>query len=100
MRVTADREYSLPRRYRPPARRRKSNKGDSRQGTTAPTYGDAATPVPTARPGPGPSTAPHERSSRVRHIARDHSYVLGEVRLIALLMAFITGGLVITAILR
>ena len=90
----------MPRRYRPPARRRKSNKGDSRQGTTAPTYGDAATPVPTARSGLAPSAAPHERSSRVRHIARDHSYVLGEVRLIALLMAFIIGGLVITAILR
>jgi len=38
--------------------------------------------------------------ARLRHIARDHSYVLGEVRLIALLMAFIIGGLVITAILR
>jgi hypothetical protein len=41
-----------------------------------------------------------ERSAEGRHIGRDHTYVLGELRRIALIAAFIIGGLVITAILR
>lgn len=65
-----------------------------------PSYGDVAAPVPSPRPASAPVAAAPERSSHVRHITRDHSYVLGELRLIALLMAFIVGGLVITAILR
>jgi hypothetical protein len=44
--------------------------------------------------------AREERSSEVRHIGRDHSYVRGELRRIALMVAFIIGGLLITAILR
>jgi hypothetical protein len=41
-----------------------------------------------------------DRSVQGRHIARDHSYVLGDLWRIALIAAFIIGGLVITAILR
>jgi hypothetical protein len=41
-----------------------------------------------------------DRTAEGRHIARDHSYVLGDLRRIALIVAFIVGGLVITAILR
>jgi len=41
-----------------------------------------------------------ERSAQGRHIARDHTYILGELRRIALIAAIIIGGLVITAILR
>jgi hypothetical protein len=44
--------------------------------------------------------AREERSSQVRHIGRDYSYVRGELRRIALMVAFIVGGLLITAILR
>ncbi len=90
----------MPRRYRPPERRRKSKKAVSSEETGAPTYGDAAAPAATTRAWPAPPASHQERSSRVWHIARDHSYVLGEVRLIGLLTAFITGGLLITAILR
>lgn len=41
-----------------------------------------------------------DRSAQGRHITRDHTYVLGDLRRIALIVAFIIGGLVITAILR
>ncbi len=66
----------------------------------APSYERAVGPAPSPRPAPSPVAASQERSSHVRHIARDHSYVPGEVRLIALLTAVIIAGLVITAILR
>ena len=36
----------------------------------------------------------------VRHIARDHAYVVDELKRIALIMAFIVAGLAITAVLR
>jgi hypothetical protein len=45
-------------------------------------------------------TVQRDRSAEGRHIARDHGYVLGDLRRIALIVAFIVGGLVITAILR
>jgi len=41
-----------------------------------------------------------DRSAQGWHSARDHSYVLGDLRRVALIAAFISGGLVITAILR
>ncbi len=90
----------MPKRYRPPERRRKSKKAGSSQETAAPTYGDAAAPAPTMRAWPAPSAATQERSSSTKHIARDHRYIQGELRLIGLLTAFITGGLLITAVLR
>jgi hypothetical protein len=36
----------------------------------------------------------------VAHISRDHSYVLGELKAIGLIVAFILAGLIITAVLR
>ena len=85
----------MPRRYRPPTRRRKSKTqyADETAG--------AATPVsPPAAPKPTPAASERAGAPIVRHIARDHAYVLGEIRLIALLVAFILGGLIITAIIR
>lgn len=41
-----------------------------------------------------------DRSAHGHHIARDHSYVLGDLRRVAFIVAFIIVGLVITAILR
>ncbi len=90
----------MPKRYRPPERRRKSKKAVSSEETAAPTYGDVAAPAPTVRAWPAPPAASQDRSSSTKHIARDHSYVKGELKLIGLLTAFITGGLLITAVLR
>jgi len=41
-----------------------------------------------------------DRSAQGWHFVRDHSYVLGDLRRVALIAAFIIAGLVITAILR
>ncbi len=41
-----------------------------------------------------------DRSAQGWQLVRDHSYVLGDLRRIALIAAFIIAGLVITAILR
>ena len=89
----------MPRRFRPPTRRRKSKTqyADEAPGAAAP----GASPVsPPAAPKPAPVASERAGAPIVRHIARDHAYVLGEIRLIALLVAFILGGLIITAIIR
>lgn len=94
----------MPRRYRPPTRRRRSKSRDVERKPAA--AAPDGSPAPTAEPAPSPAPPAWprqaERSSGhvVRHIARDHAYVLAEVRLSALLVAFILGGLIITAILR
>jgi hypothetical protein len=41
-----------------------------------------------------------EREHLPTHIARDHSYVLADLRRVALIVGFIMAGLIITAILR
>jgi hypothetical protein len=41
-----------------------------------------------------------DRSTQTRHIVRDHRYVLDDLRRVALIVVFIVGGLVITALLR
>ncbi len=87
----------MPRRYRPPTRRRKSSKGRIRPETEAPSYQDIA---PVASPPRTPAAVSPEGGSQVRHITRDHSYILGELRRIGLIVAFIIAGLVIAAILR
>ncbi len=90
----------MPRRYRPPTRRRKPKKQRLPEEAAPPAYEDAAAPAsPPPRLAPSVA-APQERPSRPQHIARDHSYVVGELRRIALIVAFITAGLIIAAILR
>lgn len=90
----------MPRRYRPPARRRKAKKERLQRETAAPPGGGARVPAAPPVPASTPAVAREERSSEVRHIGRDHSYVRGELRRIVLMVAFIIGGLLITAILR
>ena len=41
-----------------------------------------------------------EREHQPTHIARDHSYVLADLRRVALIVGFILAGLIIPAILR
>jgi len=90
----------LPRRYRPPARRRKSKKERLHEEAAAPRDAAAAAPVSSPLPVSAPVAVQQDRSAQGRYIARDHSYVLGDLRRIALIVAFIIGGLVIAAILR
>ena len=69
----------------------------------APSYEGNVTPVsspPPLPPPPAPAAFAEERSTEPRHISRDYRYVVGDLRRIALIVAFIIAGLVITAILR
>lgn len=89
----------MPRRYRPPTRRRKSKQQRlPAEGAEVLPYEGIETPAPP------PTTArlavEEERAAEPRHITRDYSYVMGELRRIAIIVAFIVAGLVITAILR
>jgi hypothetical protein len=90
----------LPRRYRPPARRRRSRKERPLPERAAPLEASAAAPVSSPRPAAAPVAVRQDRSTQTRHIVRDHRYVLDDVRRVALIVVFIVGGLVITAILR
>ena len=89
----------MPRRYRPPTRRRKLKKRLLEE-TPASSYEGALAPASSPPPVAAPVAVPQERSSQPRHVARDYSYVAGDLRRIALIVAFIIAGLVITAILR
>ncbi len=93
----------MPRRYRPPNRRRKIKRqplsgepeAPSNEGTVAP-----VSPPPPPTISPAPAAFAGERTPEPRHISRDYSYVVSDLRRIALIVAFIIAGLVITAILR
>ena len=90
----------MPRRYRPPTRRRKLKKQTPFGEIEAPSYQGAVAPA-----SPRPAAAievpvQDEREHRPTHIARDHTYVLADLRRVALIVAFILAGLIITAILR
>ena len=104
IRTNTDWEYSLPRRYRPPNRRRKIKRQPLSGEPVAPSSEGIVAPIPSPPPPPPPPPAPAaftgERSSEPRHISRDYSYVVSDLRRIALIVAFIIAGLVITAILR
>ena len=108
----------MPRKYRPPAAKRRKNRtsaipyaaDSSSEGTAALTADDDAPDdgasllaVDVAEPPPEPEDRPLERPQRTvgeRHVARDYSYVRGEVVRIAVIATFIVVPLVITAILR
>jgi len=91
----------LPRRYRPPTRRRKLKKQTPFGEIEAPSYQGAVAPA-SPRPPAAAMEVPvrDEREHLPTHIARDHSYVLADLRRVALIVGFIMAGLIITAILR
>jgi hypothetical protein len=110
----------LPRKYRPPAaRRRKSKRPAPYFVEPVPEDGDVAVSSPDetisadgrvdAEPvAPTPAPAPEELSqsatpaapTTTRHISRDYSYVRAEVKRIVLVGGFLIICLIITAILR
>jgi hypothetical protein len=60
-------------------------------------YGDEDADEATYEPAPVPVVRRHE----VRHVmVRDHSHVLADLQTIALIVAFIMGGIIVTAIVR
>jgi hypothetical protein len=110
----------LPRKYRPPATRRRKTKrqgpvfveplpqsvevlpqSEDGAGTFDDTENERAVSVATAEPAPPPARAT-ERSpaTATKHIAKDYSYVRAEVRRIVLVAGLLIASLVITAILR
>jgi len=91
----------LPRRYRPPTRRRKLKKQSPFGEIEAPSYQGAVAPVSPRRPAAAIDVPVRdEREHQPSHIARDHTYVLADLRRVALIVGFILAGLIITAILR
>lgn len=108
----------MPRKYRPPAARRRKAKKQGPvfvqpvpQSDDAPQSGDGAAvegvqaeravSVATVESSPPPARVV-ERSTATssKHIARDYSYVRAEIRRIVVVAGFLLASLVITAILR
>lgn len=87
----------MPRRYRPPVKRRKPKKR-----TTADILAEPLAPEEIATPRvvsrTAVSTAAPASRSETRHIARDYSYVRTEILRIALVAGFIVTSLVLTAV--
>ncbi len=93
----------MPRRYRPPNRRHKIKRQHLSGEPEVPTYEGTVAPAsspPPSQPRPAPAAFAGERSSEPRHISRDYSYVVSDLRRIAIIVAFIIAGLVVAAILR
>jgi hypothetical protein len=88
----------LPRRYRPPIRRRKKKQSRPNVPTTsvppsAPGEADEEEASKPVQAWPAVTAAPQT----VRHIARDYSYVVSELRRIAPIIAVIIAGLILAA---
>ena len=108
----------MPRKYRPPAaRRRKSKRAPPYFVEPVPgdgdlTSGEVAEVVPVAEPVRAapeerakPSASPGKHGGRAeasvtRHISRDYSYVRAEVKRIVFVAGFLIVSLIITAIFR
>lgn len=111
----------MPRKYRPPAARRRKSKRQPPNfveplprrddetvvldGADTSTFEDtepeAAVAVADPKPAPVQArAADRPGASAVKHIAKDYSYVRAEVRRILLVAGFLIISLIITAILR
>jgi hypothetical protein len=107
----------LPRKYRPPAtRRRKSKRPAPYFVEPVPEDGDVAVSSPdkeetstiarteaaSAAPAPEPptTTAKRDTPTAAKHIARDYSYVRAEVRRIVVVAGLLIVALIIVALLR
>lgn len=106
----------MPRKYRPPAgRRRKSKRPAPYFVEPVPEDGDVAVaspeepisaidPVEAAPVAPAPEAPSHTDTrgtpTTTRHISRDYSYVRAEVKRIVVVAGFLIVCLIITALLR
>ena len=87
----------MPRRYRPPVKRRKTKK-QSPSDILAQPLAPEEVVAPVVAPRAAVSTASPASRSETRHVARDYSYVRGEIKRIAIVAGFIMISLVLTAI--
>jgi hypothetical protein len=107
----------LPRKYRPPAaRRRKSKRPQPYFVDPLPTDGDVsssagdeavsvaepvrATPAAPLKPSGSLAKDGNRAESAVKHMSRDYSYVRSEVKRIVLVAGFLVVSLIIIAVLR
>ena len=100
----------MPRKFRPPAAKRRKRKTVSYEFDQAPLPADGAVApgMPAAevtadiidQPEEGVRAADLYRRTSVKHITRDHSYVRGEIVRILLIAGFLMISLVITALFR
>ena len=87
----------MPRRYRPPVKRRKPKKRSTADILAEPLASEEiAAPIAVART--AVSTAAPASRSETRHITRDYGYVRTEIVRIALVAGFIVISLVLTAV--
>jgi len=86
----------LPRRYQPGVKRRRTKKARSPGPLDIPAVGSP----PEAARAAAVSVATAESPSRAeeRHITRDYSYVIAEVRRVAIVAGFIIVSLILTAV--
>jgi hypothetical protein len=104
---------NVPRKYRPPTtKRRKARKAtipyefERPEETTIESNGASednplvAVDVAEAPPEPDEIALPRGTTRAERHVARDYSYVRGEIVRIALIAVFLIIALIITGILR
>ena len=88
----------MPRRYRPPVKRRKTKKQTILDITAEPQEPAGVIAPPAAAPRTAVSNVPTASRGEGRHVARDYSYVGMEIRRIALVGGFIVLSLILTAI--
>ena len=111
----------MPRKYRPPATRRRKSKrpspnfveplpdsggeaaAEDAAGALTLDVAEAEVAVAVAAPKPTPvqtHAADQPTATAIKHIAKDYSYVRAEVRRILLVAGFLIVSLIITALLR
>ena len=88
----------MPRRYQPPARRRKKKRSQPSMPVAPRLVFPPAEPPAAEVPEPprAPRTAGTETIAG-KHVARDYSYVIVELKRVALVIAFIIAGLFVAA---
>ena len=88
----------MPKRYQPPVRRRKAKKARPQGLLEVAAGDDHQTEAVAAVPAVTMAAAEPAPRSEERHITRDYSYVLAEVRRVAVIAGFIVAGLILTAV--
>ena len=87
----------MPRRYQPPVKRRKTKKARA-PGLLEIPADDSPPEAAAHAPGVSVTTAELPHRAEERHITRDYSYVIAEVRRVAFVAGFIIVSLILTAV--
>ncbi|MBI1885119.1 MAG: hypothetical protein HYS09_02190 [Chloroflexi bacterium] len=90
----------MPKRHRPPTKRRKRKIARARPNVALPPPLDETLDTPVAAVPRSPAVAPSlspASQSHGRHVLRDYTYVLAELRRIVIVLAIVIGGLIAAA---